>query len=474
MAGSSSQTIAGGEPLPHNRNVLSRETATMQALTHDPRPEFDLEAPQLPAPAAGETSAGPDALALALELALDERRRAECMAHIQSDAVQLALDLLVTGEDIDGYFKAFIKSLVDNCESHACGVWLRDDEGTCCDMWMAYIDGQFYTPETEGWAALAMPRAAMAAHLAGFAPGWNETVDYTGDDVRLPEAVRRYNAEASIASMLVAPLTLGATTLGWMALATGCTTDCEAVWRHAVIDATARQATLALHHSRQAERSRVEARRQARLEERNRIARDIHDTLTQGFAAILMQLQAAQRAAPDLPAEVTRSLDTAVDLARSHMIEARRSVGTLRPRPAGEDDLATALSRMVALVGRTTGIPIDLKIEELPSMGGMEREVLGIAQEALTNAVRHSSARRIAVHASTVRGLGLRVSVADDGRGITDVHGGRGFGLTSMQERADRIGAALTVVTAPRAGTEVVLAWEPPSFSIPGARHAAQ
>ena len=129
---------------------------------------------------------------------------------------------------------------------------------------------------------------------------------------------------------------------------------------------------------------------------------------------------------------------------------------------------------MVGLVRRTTEIPIDLKVGELPTMGGMEREVLGIAQEALSNAVRHSSARRIVVRASTVRGLGLRVSVADDGRGIDEVQRGRGFGLTSMQERAERIGAALTVVTAPRAGTEVVLAWEPPSFSIPGARHAAQ
>ena len=365
----------------------------MEALSPDTRPDFDVDAPKPTARPHCEPSPNTEALTLALELALDERRRAECMAHIQSDAVQLALDLLVTGEDIDGYFKAFIKSLVDNCESHACGVWLRDDEGTCCDMWMAYIDGQFYTPETEGWAALAMPREAMAGHLGGFAPGWSRTVDYTGDDARLPEAVRRYNAEASVASLLVAPLTLGSTTLGWMALATGCTTDCEAIWRHAVIDATARQATLALHHSRQAERSRVEARRQARLEERNRIARDIHDTLTQGFAAILMQLQAAQRSAPDLPAQVTRSLETAVDLARSHMVEARRSVGTLRPRPAGEDDLATSLSRMVALVRRTTEIPIDLKVDELPTMGGMEREVLGIAQEALTNAVRHSSAQ---------------------------------------------------------------------------------
>ncbi|WP_157898645.1 sensor histidine kinase [Luteitalea pratensis] len=446
----------------------------MDALTNYAPLMPDFDAPGLAKPPACEPSVTTEALTLALERALDERRRAECMAHIQSDAVQLALDVLVTGEDIVGYFKGFIKSLVDNCESHACGVWLRDDEGECCDMWMAYIDGRYYTPETEGWAAIAMPREAMASHLRGFAPGLTEIVEYTGDDTRLPEAVRDYNTKAAVASLLVAPLTLGPTTLGWMALATGCTDDCEAVWRRAVIDATARQGTLALHHSRQAERSRVEARRQARLEERNRIARDIHDTLTQGFAAILMQLQAAQRSAPDLPPQVTRSLETAVDLARSHMIEARRSVGTLRPRPAGEDDLATSLARMVALVRRTTEIPIDLQVGELPTMGGMEREVLGIAQEALTNAVRHSRAQRIVVRASTARGLGVRVSVADDGRGINDVHAGRGFGLTSMQERADRIGAALTVVTAPRAGTEVVLAWQPPSFSIPGARNAAQ
>lgn len=413
------------------------------------------------------------ALSRALELAVDERRRAECMAYIQSDAVQLALDLLVKGKDIDGYFKAFIKSLVDNCESHACGVWLLDDEGECCDMWMAYIDGRFHTRDTEGWEALALPRIAMATHLRQFAPGWTATVEYTGEDARLPEAVRRFNADAGVATLLVAPLVLGPTTLGWIALATGCVSDC-ADWRHAVIDATARQATLALHQNRQAEHSRMEARRQAMLEERNRIARDIHDTLTQGFAAILMQLQAAQRSVPDLPPQVQSSLETAVDLARSHMIEARRSVGTLRPRPAGEEELGAALTRLVGMVRRTTGTPIELRVDELPSMGGLEREVLGIVQEALTNAVRHSGARSIVVRASSARGLGLRVSVADDGRGLADADCGRGFGLTSMQERADRMGAALTIVTAPRAGTEVVLAWEPPSFSIPGARHAAE
>ena len=78
------------------------------------------------------------------------------------------------------------------------------------------------------------------------------------------------------------------------------------MWRTALVEAMARQATLALHQSRLSEQSRVEMRRQAVLEERNRIARDIHDSLAQGFAAILMQLQAAQRSAHTLPPSVAR------------------------------------------------------------------------------------------------------------------------------------------------------------------------
>jgi signal transduction histidine kinase len=241
-----------------------------------------------------------------------------------------------------------------------------------------------------------------------------------------------------------------------------------------VLDATAKQVTLALHQHRLAEQSRLEARRQGALEERNRIARDIHDTLTQGFAAILMQLQAAQRSTPAVPPAVAKALDTAVDLARTHMIEARRSVGALRPSAFGEESLSAALARITALARRTTDMPIELTIDDdLPPLGGMEREIIGIAQEALTNAVHHSRARKVTITASGVRAIGFRLSVADDGRGISGEHRSSGFGMTSMQERAERIGASLTIVTAPRAGTEVVLAWEPPSFSIPVKSHAA-
>ena len=130
-------------PLPHNRGVLSRGIRD-DGCTHQTR--APTARPRRSEPTGAATPASrrvtTEALTLALERALDERRRAECMAHIQSDAVQLALDVLVTGEDIDGYFKAFIKSLVDNCESHACGVWLRDDEGDV----LRHVDGLHRRP----------------------------------------------------------------------------------------------------------------------------------------------------------------------------------------------------------------------------------------------------------------------------------------------------------------------------------------
>jgi signal transduction histidine kinase len=125
---------------------------------------------------------------------------------------------------------------------------------------------------------------------------------------------------------------------------------------------------------------------------------------------------------------------------------------------------------MVDLAARTGDVPVELAIDDLPAFElGVEREIIGIAQEALTNAVRHARAHRIVVRAAAVRGVGFRLSVADDGRGITADRAAAGFGMTSMRERAERIGASLTFVTAPRSGTEVVLAWQPAAFSIPRA-----
>jgi signal transduction histidine kinase len=400
---------------------------------------------------------------------IDRRMRAECGARLQSTTVQLALDTLVTASNTAEFFRIFLKTLIDECDSHACALFLLDDEGTQCLMKMAYVGDQFYKLGTPHWDELQLPRESMAEHLLAYRPGWTELIEYAGDDARLPEHVREFNRALGLQSVAVAPLMLSTRNLGWIALSTGDTPPEYAEWRRALLEAIARQATLALHQHYLAEKSRAEARQQAALEERNRIARDIHDTLAQGFAAILMQLQGVQRTNAPLPKAVAKSIDNAVDLARTHMIEARRSVCALRPQAMEDGELAGVLQRIVEIARLSTDVPIELTIEELPPFGnsGVERELAGIAQEALTNAVRHGRAKRITIHAASVRGVAFRMSIADDGRGIAKERFGAGFGLTSMQERAERIGASLTIVTAPRAGTEIVLAWDPPQFTIP-------
>jgi signal transduction histidine kinase len=397
-----------------------------------------------------------------------ERRRAECLAKIQTDVVKIAVDLLAREPDIAGFFRALLQTLADEGESHKVSVWLVDDDEQGCHLWMAHLNGEILVPTRAEASTHAFPIEVFANHLYSYAPGWQETVEYSVDDERMPAAVRDLIRRDGLSTTIVSPLVVAGKTLGWITLCTlERSADCGEGqwWRVALTEAIGRQAAMALHHSRVVDQKRVEERRKAILEERNRLARDIHDTLAQGFAAILMQLQAAQRQAGAVSPAVSRNIENAVDLARTHLTEARRSVGTLRPNVGSSEDVAQAIKRLADLGQRSTTVPIDVQLDELPRFGdGVEREILGIAQEALTNAVRHSQARRITIRASSINSLGLRLSIADDGRGIPGDRSRAGFGLTSMQERADRIGASLTIVTAPRSGTEVVLAWEPSSL----------
>jgi signal transduction histidine kinase len=413
----------------------------------------------------------PGVLRAALLRESAERRRAECRADMQTEIAKLAHTLLVREPDIDGFFGALTREMVEESESHTCGVWLIDEAGTRCDLWMVYVQDHLFMPLKDGWESHEAEEPAkrpacqdFASHLFEYRRGWTETIEYTNDDARLPEAFRAFACRMNSATVVATPLLLGTQTLGWMTISSpGAPQPEHQWWRVALIETMARHAALALHHNRISDASRREERRKAILEERNRLARDIHDNLAQGFAAILMQLQAAQRESGGaLPPRVAASVEIAVDLARTHLTEARRSVGALRPIVGQGEDIASALKRLADLGQRTANTPIDVVIDELPRLGdAVEREIIGIAQEALTNAVRHSRARRITIRASAVQSVGLRLSVSDDGRGIGRDRSESGFGMTSMQERADRIGASLTIVTAPRNGTEVVLAWEP-------------
>jgi signal transduction histidine kinase len=440
--------ISGG------RNVMTDNSSECSELWPPPPSEVDSDDPEV--------------LRAALIREATHRARAECIAKMQADVVNHALDLLVREPDLVGFFGALTKTMVEEAESRVCAVWLIDDSGGRCDLWMAYVTDRLITvPVTPATANATdveqFPHRTMADHLFAHKEGWRQTIEYKPQDARLPEAIHAFSRVKGCGSTIATPLVIGGETLGWLTLMNTAADACTAQWwRVELSEAIARQAALALHHSRVVERNRVEERRKATLEERNRLARDIHDNLAQGFAAILMQLQGARRETVCLPPALGAKIDTVVDLARTHLNEARRSVATLRPNVSDGEEVAAALKRLADVAQRTSDVLIDVKVDELPRLGDIvEREIIGIAQEALTNAVRHSRAQRITVSAATVRSIGVRLSIADDGRGIAHGQLSSGFGMTSMQERAERIGASLTIVTAPRSGTEVVLAWEP-------------
>jgi hypothetical protein len=118
-----------------------------------------------PASEGADGSVRIEALQAALEQEKAERGFAECLVKVQSGAAQLALDFLVSEPDIAGFFRAFTKTLVEETNGHACGVWLIDEDSRACDLWMAYLKDRMFTPESDDWQTLVLPRHSMAAHL---------------------------------------------------------------------------------------------------------------------------------------------------------------------------------------------------------------------------------------------------------------------------------------------------------------------
>jgi signal transduction histidine kinase len=213
------------------------------------------------------------------------------------------------------------------------------------------------------------------------------------------------------------------------------------------------------------ERKAEQARQRAVLEERNRMAREIHDTLAQAFTGILLQLGAAECRMANAPEDVRACLQTVREIARGGLADAHRSVQALRPQALEHGDLAGALAQMAEQLnaGQATRISFRLVGAPRPLPRDVADHLLRMGQEALTNALRHAQANQVCVQLTFTEGE-LRLCVSDDGRGFAmDTPLPReGFGLTGMQERAGLIGAQLTVASQPGSGTRVELTWRLP------------
>jgi signal transduction histidine kinase len=229
------------------------------------------------------------------------------------------------------------------------------------------------------------------------------------------------------------------------------------------VQTIAGQVAVALENARlfEAERS---LRDLSIAEERNRMAREIHDTLAQGFMGIIMHLRAMQGAADPEAARLHR--EEAETLARESLQEARRSVWNLQPHRLEGKSLSEALAAEVAAIERRTAMGAELCVTgDLPPLSpAAEAALLRIAQEALHNAMKYARAGRVCVRLAG-EAAAVALEVEDDGIGFDPpaytqepAHtGSGGFGLPGMAARAHALGGTFAVESAPGAGCRIAV-----------------
>lgn len=196
------------------------------------------------------------------------------------------------------------------------------------------------------------------------------------------------------------------------------------------------------------------------LEERNRIAREIHDTLAQAFTSIMVHLEAASYKF-DTPETVRQCIETSYDLAHSGLAEARRSIAALRPHHLENHDLynALCLSGRQTFAHSSTDLICDCQGKPYAILQDVEHHLLRIGQEALMNAYKYAKAEKVELYLKYEPGECV-LQVKDDGVGFEPINASanRHFGLAGMTERAEQIGAKLTIQSTLGRGTNVTVA----------------
>jgi signal transduction histidine kinase len=218
---------------------------------------------------------------------------------------------------------------------------------------------------------------------------------------------------------------------------------------------------------------------EARVSERIRIARELHDTLLQSFQGLLLRFQSASKILPARPDEAKQRLDNAIQQAAEAITEGRDAVQGLRTSALETNDLANAIAAIAEELTKDTApgeAPvIDLEVEGAPrGLSPVVRdEAYRIASEALRNAFRHAQARRVTVEIGYDK-RHFRLRVRDDGKGIDEDTMQRQrpghFGLPGMRERAEIVGGHLEVWSKLDSGTQVELSI-PGTIAYDGASH---
>jgi len=385
-----------------------------------------------------------------------ERQRAEQLLRTHAAVISAGLRSLTLQPSLEGFTRQCLKTIVEQLGGMGGALWIPVDGSQQIRMFLNYQAGSFERGEESSHPYRDSARSPLRmSDLPGRTTLeplvlTREDIDRDSDSTEI-----EWWERLAIRTALIVPLVFGDESLGALTVRF----SEEHRFSSEELDlakVVALQATLSAQLSRLGE----QGRKSAVLEERARMARDIHDTLAQGFTGVIVQLEAAADALTrTLTSNALRHIDRAGELARQSLAEARRSVHALKALALEQAELSGAFKELLERMTSETGIHAEFRLHGLPRPlpPEWEQELFHIGQEALTNAMRHAQASRfIAVLA--YESASVVLTLRDDGIGFDSSHAVReGIGLIGMHERASAIGADLKVISAPGKGTEIVV-----------------
>jgi PAS domain S-box-containing protein len=386
-------------------------------------------------------------------------RASEEVARGQVEALAQSLDILATAPAPENLIGQMLSTIGRFLSAQGVVLWLLDESKDTLVL-CAAAEGQNFSAADSEHPFIKNPGSWRnePGLLEIFFTGVPAVLEGIEDDPRISSVARDYLLSKGARKCLWIPTLVGGQVKGVIAIRHG---D-RPPYRPEEIElaqALAHQAMFAVQFNQFAEQSQ----QGAVLAERNRMARDIHDTLAQGFTGVIVQLEAAEDAiASGQQKEADKHLHRAAGLARQSLNEARRSVHALRPDALERGNFWDALKGIVK--GATAGTALHTtcelrgKLPELPPV--WQENLLHIGQEALTNTLKYAQARNFRARLNC-NARGVRLELHDDGRGFEVRDRYDGLGLTGMRERVEQMKGKLEITSAPDKGTKIVIALFP-------------
>jgi signal transduction histidine kinase len=440
------QSIATGEPRPLHYRIVAADGSTT-----------DIET--VAQPVRDESGRVVSVVGTVMDVTERNRvqealRASEKLARGQLGALTRTLDALVQEASPDRLIEVVLRTIARQFDAAAITLWLTDEGSECARFRFQFINDRLFT------VADAPHPAARMSPEAQDNPVWRQMLTTKRPeicpDIRSSTDVpfRDYNISLGTVTILVVPMLVAGDVAGLLAISFR-----ERRELHPdeieLAQALANQVMLALQLTRLSDYSRNEAV----MAERNRVVRDVHDTLAHAFTGVIVQLEAADDAASrGFDTEAGAHIARAEAMARGGLQEARRSVMALRPQVLEGNDLSTALREMVTRMADGTSVVAEFAQNGVPRplAQAYEEHLLRIGQETLTNAIRHGHARRIAM-ALDFSDDAVLLRLTDDGNGFDPNSAFDGLGLAGIKARVSSMGGRLSISSAAGSGTTIVV-----------------